>query len=65
MIHAGISIKKALDKGFFSGILLADLSKAFDCISRDLLFAKLHAYGFSKQALNLINDYLSYRYQRD
>ena len=58
------SIKKALDKGFFSGILLTDLSKAFDCISHDLLIAKLHADGFSKQALNLINDYLSNRYQR-
>ena len=63
VIYAGIP-KNAVDKRLFSGILLRDLSKAFDCISHDLLIATLHAYGFSKQALNLINDYFSNRYQR-
>ena len=62
VIYAG-SPKKS-SKRLFSGILLTDLSKAFDCISHDLLIAKLHAYGFSKTALNLINDYLSNRFQR-
>ena len=58
------ALKKALDKRLFSGILLTDLSKAFDCISHDLLIAKLRAYGFSKIALILINDYLSNRFQQ-
>ena len=40
-------IKKALDQGLCTGILLTDLSKAFDCISHDLLIAKFKAYGFS------------------
>ena len=58
------ALEKALDKRLFSGILLTDLSKAFDCISHDLLIAKLRAYGFSKIALNFINDHLSNRFQR-
>ena len=41
-----------------------DLSKAFDTINRQLLLAKLHAYGFSKQALAIICSYLSNRKQR-
>ena len=41
-----------------------DLSKAFDTINHELLIAKLHAYGFSNSALNLVLDYLSERWQR-
>ena len=38
-----------------------DLSKAFDTISHELLIAKLHAYGFSKDALKLIFSYISWQ----
>ena len=55
---------KALDNGFFTGILLTELSKAFDCISHDLLIVKLHAYGFSRKSLHLVYDYLRERKQR-
>ena len=41
-----------------------DLSKALDTINYELLIAKLHAYGFSKESLDLILDYLSDRWQR-
>ena len=50
--------KSAVDKGKSFGALLTDLSKAFDCLSHDLLLAKLHAYGFSLLALKLIHSYL-------
>ena len=56
-------LKKALDKGLSTGILLTDLSNAVDCISHELLIAKLHAYGFSRKSLHLVHDYLSERKQ--
>ena len=52
-------LKEALDKKLTTGILLTDLIKSFDCISHDLLIAKLHAYGFSKTSLKLIFNYLT------
>ena len=58
------NLKKALDKGLCTGVLLTDLSKAFDCISHELLIAKLNAYGFTNNSLELISDYLSERKQR-
>ena len=53
--------KKALDEGKVAGAILTDLSKAFDCISHELMIAKLEAYGFDKSALILIYDYLKGR----
>ena len=44
--------------------ILTDLSKAFDCIGHDLLIAKLNAYGFDKNALNVIHNYLFGRCQK-
>ena len=43
---------------------MTNLSKDFDCISLDLIIAKLEAYGFHIDALRLIHDYLSNRKQR-
>ena len=40
-----------------------DLSKAFDCIPKDLLTGKLSTYGFDKTALKYIYSYLKKRQQ--
>ena len=56
--------KLSLDTKGFAGGILMDLSKAFDTINHKLLIAKLHAYGFNVDALEIISDYLSNRWQR-
>ena len=46
------------------GILLTDLSKAFDCLSHELLAVKLSAYGVDISAVCFIYVYLTNRKQR-
>ena len=53
-----------VDKGKVLGTLLTDLSKDFDCLSHELIIAKLNAYRFNLPALKLMHSYLSHRKQR-
>ena len=53
-----------LDSGGYVGTILMDLSKAFDCLSHDLLIAKLEAYELDAGSLNFLLDYLSLRKHR-
>ena len=53
-----------LDKKENIGMFMMDLSKAFHCIPHELLIAKLHAYGFSKESLKLTYSYLKGKNQR-
>lgn len=41
-----------------------NLSKAFDCVSHDLLLAKLKAYGVAEHGVSLLRNYLSGGSQR-
>jgi hypothetical protein len=56
--------KTALDNDQHVGIVLMDLSKAFDAIPHGLLLSKLHAYGLSDNACEMIRSYLTNRRQR-
>ena len=57
-------MEKCCDKWKVFGVLLTDLSKAFDCLSHELIIAKLNAYRFNLPALKLMHSYLSHRKQR-
>ena len=56
--------KESVDQGLVFGALLTDLSKAFDCLSHELLIAKLSAYGMKDSAVRFVSDYLTNRKQR-
>ena len=56
--------RKCLDNKGKAGVLLTDLSKAFDCLVHELLVAKLNAYGFDYLSLKLIYNYISGKFQR-
>ena len=56
--------KMSRDNKSYAGGVLMDLSKAFDTIHHGLLLAKMHAYGFSIDALKIIRSYLSDRWIR-
>ena len=56
--------KRGIDNGVYVSALFVDLSKTFDTINHDLMLAKLKAYGFSTNALNLMHSYLKNRKQK-
>ena len=55
--------RHCLDENKVVGAVLMDLSKAFDCLSHELLIAKLEAYGFNEKTIKLVYSYLTNRKQ--
>ena len=58
------SWQNSLERSGFVGSILMDLSKAYDCLPKDLFLAKLQVYGFSKESIRLFLSYLTNRTQR-
>ena len=57
------SWKAKLNNGSKVGVIIMDLSKAFDSLNHDLLLAKLEAYGLDN-AVSFMRSYLTNRLQR-
>ena len=52
---------RAAAAGQLSGVVLLDLSAAFDLVDPDLLLQKLRAYGFDEDSLQWVHSYLTDR----
>ena len=50
--------KKNINNNKIVGAVFTDLSKAFDCITHDLIIVKMEAYDFSEDSLTLLYSYL-------
>ena len=57
------SWKTELNNGSKVGVIIMDLSKAFDSLNHDLLLAKLEAYGLDNNAVSFTRSYLTNRLQ--
>lgn len=51
------------ERGLYSTAVFVDLSKAFDCVSHNILLKKLERYNFENSAIRLISSYLQGRRQ--
>ena len=57
------TLRKIRDNHGMFAAFMTDLSKAFDCISHELLVGKVNAYGFNETSLKVIVSYLKNRTQ--
>ena len=54
----------AFEGGESTNIVYCDLSKAFDCVSHEILLKKLPCYGVKSDAIELLKSYLTDRSQK-
>ena len=55
-------IQSAFDKGFYAGMILIDLQKAFDTIDHEIFLKKLDCLGFGAETIAWYRSYLEDRY---
>ena len=58
------SWKVRLSNGSKVGVIMMDLSKAFDSLNHELLLAKLKAYGLDSNSVTFLESYLTNKLQR-
>lgn len=63
MIKLIETIADALEVKKFTTALFLDFSKAFDCLSHDLIISKLETLGIKGAALKWFGNYLQERFQ--
>ena len=61
LAHLTGKILKILDESLLSGVILADLQKAFDTINQEVLLQKLTAIRFSEEIVQWFRSYLRNR----
>ena len=52
-----------VETGKMVGVMMIDLSAAFDMVDHELLLKKLKLFGLDSSALRWVDSYLSSRYQ--
>ncbi|XP_022205425.2 uncharacterized protein LOC111062033 [Nilaparvata lugens] len=57
------SILEAMEKKHSTAMILCDFTKAFDCVSHEILLGKLMRYGVGGVAMRTMEEYLSRRRQ--
>ena len=63
VLHFVENILDAFARNERAAGVFCDMSKAFDCVSHDLLLEKLKAYNFHQNSVNMIKSYLQNRVQ--
>ena len=56
-------IKLCIDKGFYTGLVMIDLQKAFDTVDHEILLLKLKSIGLNSESVLWFKSYLSNRMQ--
>ena len=57
-----VTVRKARDEGKACGMLMTDLTGAFNCLSKETLLPNLRMAGFDLHSLGLLESYLSNRH---